>query len=63
MVKFDILNLTKIETQNNLHQCSLMLCNQNDLRNQGFLFCNLEMQHTTELGVDESETTLHCYKY
>ena len=53
MVNFDIVNLTKIETQKNLHQRSLTWCNQNDLRNQEFLFGNLEMQHTTELGVDE----------
>ena len=62
-MKFDLVNLTKIETQNNLHQRSLMWCIQNDLNNQGFLFGNLEMQHTTELGVDESETMLHGNKY
>ena len=52
-----------METQYNLHQRPLMWGNQNDLRNQGFLFGNLEIQRTLELGVDESETTLHCYRY
>ena len=62
-MKFDLVNLTKVETKNNLYQRSFMWCNQNDLNDQGFLFDNLEMQHTTELGVEESETTLNCNKY
>ena len=62
-VNFEFLNLTIIETQNNIYQCSLIWCNQNNPRNQEFSFGNLEMPHATELGVDESETTWHCYIY
>ena len=48
--------------------CSMKLCNCVVTKHAtvgllGLLFGNLEMQHTTELGVEECETTLHCYKY
>ena len=46
MSNFDLVNLTKIENQKNLHRRSLMKGNQNDVRSQGFSFGNLEMQNT-----------------
>ena len=62
-INIDLVNLTKVETECNLHQLSLMWCNQNDRRNQGFLFSSLEMQQRTESDVDETETSLYCFRY